>query len=134
MNNPINPKISMAIDVKRYRLRIHQGTLKALGNPPFLQLLFSPKRKAIVVLSREKQVPNGQEIRVVFDRKNRPGSCDIYSKELMDRIRNQFSGIDQRGLYRLTGFEVPEEHGVFFPLSTLSRQEDAHVQGAAGGR
>ncbi len=126
-NEHINPKISMAIDVKKNRLRIHQVTLKILGNPPYLQLLFSPKREAIVVLKRNRQVPNGQEIKVVLDRKNRPGSCDIYSKELMERIRKQFSGMDQEGLYRLSGFEVPEEGGVCFPLNTLTRQEDEHV-------
>lgn len=127
MSEGINPKISMAIDAKKNRLRIHQATLKILGNPPFLQLLFSPRRNAIVVLKRDRRVPNGQEIRVVLDHKTRPGSCDIYSKELIERIRQQFSGMDQEGLYRLTGFEVPEESGVCFPLSTLTRQEDAHV-------
>ena len=96
----VNPKIIMAIDLKKNRMRIHQATLKILGNPPFLQLLFSPRQEAIVVLKREKRVPNGQEIKVVLDRKNRPGSCDIYSKELMDRIRRQFDGMDQEGLYR----------------------------------
>ena len=118
MSERINPKISMAIDAKKNRLRIHQATLKILGNPPFLQLL---------VLKRDRRVPNGQEIRVVLDHKNRPGSCDIYSKELIERIRQQFSGMDQESLYRLTGFEVPKESGVCFPLSTLTRQEDAYV-------
>ncbi len=127
MSERINPKISMAIDAKKNRLRIHQATLKILANPPFLQLLFSPRRHAIVVLKRDRRVPNGQEIRVVLDHKNRPGSCDIYSKELIERIRQQFSGMDQESLYRLTGFEVPEESGVCFPLSTLTRQEDAYV-------
>ena len=45
----------------------------------------------------------------------------------MERIRKQFSGLDQKGLYRLTGFAMPEEGGVCFPLSTLSRQEAPHV-------
>lgn len=124
----INPKIILAIDAKKNRLRIHQATLKLLGNPPYLQLLFSPRCEAIVVLKRDVRVPNGQEIKVVLDRKNRPGSCDIYSKELMERIRKHFSGMDQKGLYRLHGFEVSEEGGVCFPLCTLTRQkEGSHV-------
>ena len=120
-------QIIMSIDVKKNRLRIHKSTLRVLGNPPYLQLLFSPKRDAIVVLKRDQKVPNGQEIRVAFEMGNAARSFDIYSKELMDRIRKQFSGLDQKGLYRLTGFEVAEEDGVCFPLTTLSRQEAPHV-------
>ena len=128
MEDRTSSQIIMSIDVKKNRLRIHKSTLHALGNPPFLQLLLSPKRDSIVLLKREQKVPNGQEIRVVFEMGKSSRSFDIYSKELMDRIRKQFSGLDQRGLYRLTGFEVPEESGVCFPLSTLSRQREAsHV-------
>jgi hypothetical protein len=127
MESQASNQISMAIDVKKNRLRVHKGTLRALGNPPYVQLLFSPKRKEIVVLKRDRRIPNGQEIKVVFDRSDPPGCFDIYSKELMERIRKQFSGLDQKGLYRLTGFAMPEEGGVCFPLSTLSRQEAPHV-------
>lgn len=122
-----NCQISMAIDVKKNRLRVHKNTLKVLGNPPYVQLLLSPKRREIVVLKRDRTIPNGQEIKVVFDRSNPRGCFDIYSKELMERIRKQFSGLDQQGLYRLTGYEMPEEGGVCFPLSTLSRQEASNV-------
>ena len=119
-------RISMAIDLKKNRLRIHRATLKRLGNPPYLQLLFSPQKEAIVVLKRESQMPNGQEVKVVMDHKNRPGSCDLFSKELVTRIRKQFSGMEEKGLYRLAGFELPEEGGVCFPLNTLAGKEDAH--------
>ena len=38
-----------------------------------------------------------------------------------------FKGLDETGLYRLTGYAVPEEHGVWFPLSTLTRAEAVNV-------
>ena len=119
--------ITMAIDMKKYRLRVHKQTLRLLGSPPFVQLLFSTTRKAIVILSRPTIVPNGQEIRVTFDKPDTSGTFDIYSKELISRIKKQFPELDGKGLYRLTGFEIPDECGVCFPLSTLSKTEASHV-------
>ena len=56
MESQVSNQISMAIDVKKNRLRVHKGTLRALGNPPYVQLLFSPKRKEIVVLKRDRRI------------------------------------------------------------------------------
>ena len=120
-------RIILAIDLKKNRLRIHRTALKQLGSPAYVQLLISPRDNAIIIMGCEEHLPGGQEIKVIFDKPGPAGTFDIYSKELIERIRQQFSGMDQESLYRLTGFEVPEESGVCFPLSTLTRQEDAHV-------
>ena len=122
MTPDLSPDLVLSIDVKKNRLRVHRSTLKALGDPPYLQLLFSPRRAEIAVLKRDRQLPGGQEIRVVMNHRRLAGSCEIYSKELIGRIRQSFSGLDQEGLYRLSGFAVPEEEGVCFPLSSLVRQ------------
>ena len=122
-----DPKIIMSIDLKKYRMRVHRQTLRLLDFPPFVQLLFSPKQKAIVVLKCAKETPGGQEIPVVYDKPNSAGTFDIYSKELITRIRNEFSGLDREGLYHLNGFQMTEEGGVCFPLSSLTPTEDNHA-------
>ena len=122
-----DPKIIMSIDLKKYRMRVHRQTLRLLDFPPFVQLLFSPKYNAIVVLKCEKETPGGQEIPVVYDKPNSAGTFDIYSKELITRIRNEFSGLDHEGLYHLNGFQMTEEGGICFPLSSLSPAEDNHA-------
>ena len=119
--------ISMAIDLKKYRLRVHKQTLRLLGCPHYVQLLLSTKRDAIVILPIDSAIPNGMEIKVVFDKKDTSGTFDIYCKELITRIQEQFSGLDNKGLYRLTGFEIPEAGGVCFPLRTLTMTEEPHV-------
>ena len=119
--------IIMAIDLKKNRLRVHKQTLKLLGSPPFVQLLFSPKSNAIVILKCEKQIAGGQELPVTFDKPDAMGTFDIYCTELISRIRKEFGGLDQRGLYHLYGYPWPEEACVCFPLSTLRRAEDKNV-------
>ena len=127
MDKSLNNQIRLSIDLKKYRIRIHKQTLHFLNDPPYVQLLFSSRRQAIVVLPIYKKVPNGQEIPVVFDKPDASGTFDIYSKELIQRIRNEFSGLDQSGLYRLLGFVIPDDGGVCFPLSTLTRVEAIYV-------
>ena len=36
------PSISMALDMKKNRIRIHKPTIHMLGNPTLIQLLFDP--------------------------------------------------------------------------------------------
>lgn len=122
--------ITMAIDLKKNRLRIHRQTLKLMGFPAFVRLLISPKDSAIVILGRREQTPGGQEYPVVFDKPGPAGTYDIYCKELISRIRKQFPGMDREGLYRLSGSWMPEEECVCFPLGTLNRAEETHVPDA----
>lgn len=121
------PEITMAIDLKKNRLRIHKSTLRLMGSPEFVTLLFSPERSAFGVVVSKSEIPKGREIRVIYDKPNDTGTFDIYSKALLSVIRRAFSGLDQTGLYRLQGYPVFEENGVYFPLSTLTRAEGKHV-------
>ena len=120
-------QLTIAIDLKKNRIRIHKSTLRLLGSPPFIKLLLSPKHRAIAVLKCEKQVPRGQEIIVSFDKPDSSGTFLIYSKDLMTLIRSEFPGLEKDGLYRLTGRSVPEEGGVWFPLEPLARPEEKDV-------
>lgn len=124
----ISRRISMTIDLKKNRLRIHRPTLRLLGFPPFIKLLFSRGQNAVAVIRCEKgEIPRINEVRVNFDPRDDRRTFDIYSKDLTLTIRQAFSGLDQTGLYRLYGYAVPEENGVYFPLSTMTRAEDSHV-------
>ena len=103
----------MAIDLKKNRLRIHRPTLRIMGSPPFIKLLFSRDHNAIAVVScDEGDIPRIKEVRVIYDLRDNTHTFDIYSKELITRIQDQFTGLNSKGLYRLTGFEIPEEGGV----------------------
>lgn len=120
-------RIILAIDLKKNRLRVHRTALKQLGSPAYVQLLVSPRDNAIIIMGCEKHLPGGQEIKVVFDKPGPAGTFDIYSKELISRLKKQFSGLDRKELYRLSGYYRDEDKYVCFPLSTLSRTEEAHA-------
>ena len=128
MPETLDPRISMAIDLKKSRLRIHRSTLRLMGFPTFIKLLFSPEHNAIAVICCQMaEIPKMNEVRVIYDLRDNTHTFDIYSKDLVSVIRMAFKGLDQTGLYRLKGYAVPEENGVYFPLSTMIRAEETHV-------
>ena len=128
MCDPDENRAMLTIDLKKNRLRVHKPVLKMLGSPPFVELLFSTRRGAIVILKCEKRIPGGKEIPVLFDKPANSGTFNIYSKELLTRIRTEFSGLDQNGIYHLSGVAVSGEDGICFPLSTLRSMEASDVQ------
>ena len=120
-------RIRLSIDLKKDRLRINRAALKLLGSPAYVQLLISPRDNAILLMGCEEHRPGGQEIKVVFDKPVSRGTFDLYCKELISRLKKQFDGLDQKGLYRLSGYYREEDGYICFPLSTLSRTEEAHA-------
>lgn len=128
MPEQTDKRISMAIDLKKNRLRIHRSTLRLLGFPPFIKLLFSQEHNAVAVISCETgEIRKINEVRVTYDNRDNTHTFDIYSKDLISVIRLAFKGLDETGLYRLQGYAVPKEHGVYFPLSTLTKSEASHA-------
>lgn len=127
MDKTSNPALTMSIDIKKNRLRVHKTTLRILGDPSFVQLLFSIPESSIVVRGRKNQEAGGRDIRVTFDKPCSAGTFDIYSKELITRIRSQFPMLNQNRLYRLSGFQSPKNQCVCFPLDALERMEGKDV-------
>ena len=56
--------ISMALDMKRNRIRIHKPAIHMLGDPTLIQLLFDPEDMEVAIVCPESEVPGGQEVRI----------------------------------------------------------------------
>ena len=120
MNQQHNqPSISMTIDIKQYRIRIHKNTLHALGDPKRIQLLLHPSESIIMVRSPQKGEPYGQEERVVFDKPGNQGTFQLYSKELINRIQRIYPCFENNQVYRLYGTLRPELHAASFSFDDM---------------
>ena len=124
MNQPHDqPLISMTIDIKQYRIRIHKNTLHALGDPKHIQLLLHPSEPTIMVRCPQKGEPFGQEEKVVFDKPGNQGTFQMYSKELINRLQRIHPCFERNKVYRLYGTIKPELHAACFAFS--------HIQSAS---
>ena len=57
-------EVSIALDMKKNRIRIHKPTVRMLGDPKLIQLLFNPEDMVVAIVCPESEVPGGQEIRI----------------------------------------------------------------------
>ena len=115
--------IRMSIDLKKFRFRVHRGTLHALGDPARVQLMFDPGKKALMLIAPSDKAVFGQEEKVVFDKHGHDGCFELYSMSLIQKIQGIFPDLEDQTTYGLNWKLIPSLHAVYFPLSSLSRIE-----------
>ena len=116
--------ISMALDMKRNRIRIHKPTIHLLGDPTLLQLLFDPEDMVVAIVCRDTEVSGGQEVRI-NPRGLKSRNCfEFCSSMFLRKLREVHGGLDANASYRLTGKIIPELRAARFPMSTIQKIEN----------
>ena len=121
--------VSMSIDMKKCRIRIHKPTLHLMGNPKLLQLLYDTTENIIALRVVDHEVPGGQELRVRPYQLREENCCDFYSSMLTNRLRKQFGSLLGNHTYRLIGSYLPTERLAIFPMRSIKQydpNEDWH--------
>ena len=115
--------ISMALDMKRNRIRIHKPAIHMLGDPTLIQLLFDPEDMEVAIVCPESEVPGGQEVRI-NPRGLKSRNCfEFCSSMFLKKLRAVHGNLDEKCSYRLTGRIIPELRAARFPMSTIQKIE-----------
>ena len=130
VNAPIT--ISMALDMRRNRIRIHKPTIHLLGDPTLLQLLFDPEDMVVAIVCRDTEVSGGQEVRI-NPRGLKSRNCfEFCSSMFLRKLREVHGGLDANASDSLTGKIIPELREARVPMSTsqkIENDEGASVDG-----
>lgn len=111
--------VSISIDLKKDRIRIHRATLYKLGNPKLIQLLLSSECK-VAIKAVDHKVPGGQEIEVNLEKLPADFSFEVYSGLLIERMRKAKPELLRDGsTYRLTGTVNKEKKIAMFPTENM---------------
>ena len=116
--------ISMALDMKRNRIRIHKPAIHMLGDPTLIQLLFDPEDMAVAIVCPESEVPGGQEVRINPHGLKSRNCFEFCSSMFLRKLREVHGGLDANASYRLTGKIIPELRAARFPMSTIQKIEN----------
>ena len=118
----MNELCTLTLDLKKGRIRVYKAALHKIGTPKYIQILVNTEKKCIAVraahVRKSKACVEETHITVGGD------SCDFYSVELLDRLRQLRQDLLQTGeSYRLTGTQVKKDI-ILFPLETAERIEE----------
>ena len=123
MNDSANLPVTMAVDTKKYGIRIHKALFRQLGEPRYIQLLVNPNEGVVAIQTVEKEMSGGQTHRIIEKRMLSENSYEIYSRSFVRKLRELEPGIEEGGAYRLTGSIIPSRKIAVFPLRTLQRTD-----------
>lgn len=125
MTEQINTQcsVSMVLDMKRKRIRIHKPAIHMLGNPILIQLLFDPEDMVVAIVCPDAEVPGGQEVRI-NPRGLKSRNCfEFCSSMFLRKLREVHGDLDADSSYKLTGEIIPELRAARFPMKTIQKIE-----------
>lgn len=117
--------ITIALDMKKGRIRIHKSTLHILGDPQYIQLLINEETMQLALRCIEKPHSGDQCNKTNVKKLGADESCEFYSFTLMNKLRMLMKDIDDRHTYRLTNGKHIKSHNIaLFELSSIERVEN----------
>lgn len=126
----MNNNLSISVDLKKYRLRIHRNTLNALSVPQYVQLMINPKEMCLAICGTDKAL--AETHKVSLSQLNAEISYEIYSKKLMTELCTIVPNLDKGKSYRLYGRKIVGTNVVLFPMTSIhaigKNKEDKFVK------
>jgi len=124
----------LTLDIKRNRIRLYRDTLRALGDPAFIQFLINPEDLYIAILGSEIPLSGGtaNRVRIPTSRMDGRVSVEFYSQVFLDGISKIFGALDPAFNYHLTG-EIDKVNRVaYFSMRTMQKIERRKLDGREG--
>lgn len=109
--------LSISVDLKKDRIRIHKSTLHRLGDPKRVQLLFNPETRELLISCPSKPISESQDEKVYFDKPGNDGTYQLYSSELIRRIQSICPELERNALYYVCGKYVPSMNAAYFSMN-----------------
>lgn len=121
MSEQTQQQVTIAVDLKKYRIRIHRNTLALLGTPKYIQLLVSPSAKMMAIQGVDTRTRFTHRVNLSALRPD--NSYEIYSSLFVSQLLALVTDLDDKCTYRLTGEIIAAENAAIFSLSTLQEVE-----------
>lgn len=126
MSEQTRQQVTISVDLKKYRIRIHRNTLALLGTPKYVHFLVNPDGMMLAIQGTDKRTYFAH--RVNLETLQTDNSYEIYSTPFVNKLCSLVSDLDTGCTYRMTGEIITEDNAVVFPLSTLQKVESLEEQ------
>ena len=116
--------ITMSIDMKKCRIRIHKHTLHILGDPLYIQILINTESKQIAIKRVDVPQSGDQSRKTNVRNLDADESCEFYSETFIMQLHRLDKNLNFRHTYRLTEGKYIKSHQlVLFDLSSMEKVE-----------
>ena len=126
MSEQTQQQVTIAVDLKKYRIRIHRNTLALLGTPKYIQLLVSPSAKMMAIQGVDTRTRFTHRVNLSALRPD--NSYEIYSSLFVSQLLALVTDLDAKCTYRLTSEIITEENAAVFPLNTLQEVDSLEAE------
>lgn len=123
MKDVSSTTVTMAVDTKKYGIRIHKALFRQLGAPRYIHLLVNPVEGFVAIQTVEKEMSGGQAHRIIEKRMRSESSYEIYSRPFIQKLREVEPNIEDGCSYRLSGSIIPHLKTAVFSLRTMQRMD-----------
>lgn len=121
--------LTILLDFKKYRIRVHKQTLHFLDDPAFLQLLVNPELGYIAI---RKGYEGGPLVHRINKYTNSSDKClELYSRNLLQTLQKTYPSWQDNYCYGLYGEMMEDEKIIRFPMnqSILLTNNSKFVEG-----
>ena len=119
--NRTTPNITMSVDIKKCRIRLHKPMLMELGIPQYIQILVNPEKMLLAIRSVEGKSAGDHTHRLKYKFKGYDQSVELYSESLVTKLYALVDKMDEKCTYRLEGEVNQAQKVAFFSLSNIKK-------------
>lgn len=123
MNDVSCTTVTIAVDTKKYGIRIHKALFRQLGKPRHIRLLVNPVEGVVAIQTVEKEMSGDQAHRIREKQMQSESSYEIYSRPFIQKLCEMEPDIKEGCSYRLSGNIIPALKTAVFSLRTLQRMD-----------
>jgi len=113
--------VTISIDMKKYRIRVHKTTLHLLGDPKYIQFLVNPDDQIVAIRSVERSVSGDQTHRVSKKTLQSDNSVEFYSRSFISALMEVAGDLDKGHLFRMEGKVITQEKVAVFSMKSLQQ-------------
>lgn len=121
MNDTNLMPVSISIDNKKHRIRIHKSMLHLLDDPPFIQLLIDPEKMIVAIKAVDHASSGDQTHKVNMKTLKSDNSVEIYSMTFISRLNSVAGILYDESLYHMPGVVLGPQKMAVFSMKNLTR-------------
>lgn len=113
--------VTMSIDVRKSRIRLHKAMMSEIGNPNYIQILINQEKMILAIKGVAGKSAGDHTHRLKYKFTSSDQSIELYSDSLVTKLCGLVEKMDDMCTYRLEGKVNHNQRIAYFSLLNMKR-------------